>query len=103
MRYRGVLIWMLSCLMLFISLFSSAQGRYDWRTHIDRLIENADSLALKHQHTFWLTKYKGVDYPYKETWYYTVRDGEVLEFEVRYFIDSVEHSETYYLDKGRTV
>lgn len=89
--------------LLFISSFASAQGRYDWRNAIDRMIEQADSLALKHQRTFWLTKYIGTDRSYKETWFYTVRDGKVLEFEIRYFVDSVEHSETYYLDNGSPI
>ncbi len=101
MRNRGILIWTFG--LLLIASLASAQGRYDWRTAIDRLIEQADSLALKHQRTFWLTKYIDNDRTYKETWYYTVRDGKVLEFEIRYFVDSVEHSETYYLDNGRPV
>ena len=98
------MIWTLPCLLLFTTISASAQGRFDWRTNIDRMIQHADSLALKHQRTFWLTKYKGNELlPYKETWYYTVRDGKVLEFEIRYFMDSVEHSETYYLDNGSPV
>lgn len=94
---------MLSALLLLAGLSSSAQFRFDWRSRIDRLMERADSLALKHQRTFWLTKYIGTDQTYKETWYYTVRDNKVLEFEIRYFVDSVEHSETYYLDNGSPI
>jgi hypothetical protein len=93
---------LLPILMLLISTAASAQ-RYDWRTRIDRLIERADSLSLKYQRTFWLTKYIGTDRTYKETWYYTERDGRVVEFEIRYMIDSIEHSETYYLDNGRPI
>ena len=89
-------------LLLLTSMISSAQ-RYDWRSRIDRLIERADSLALKHQRTFWLTKYIGTDRTYKETWYYTIRDNKVIEFEIRYNVDSVEHSETYYLDNGSPI
>jgi len=103
MRIRGILIWTFPVLLLFISMSGSAQGRYDWRTNIDLMMQHADSLALKHQRTFWLTKYIGNDRTYKETWYYTVRDGKVLEFEIRYFVDSVEHSETYYLDNGSPI
>lgn len=89
-------------LLLLTSMITSAQ-RYDWRARVDRLIERADSFALKHQRTFWLTKYIGTDRTYKETWYYTVRDNKVIEFEIRYNVDSVEHSETYYLDNGSPV
>lgn len=103
MRNRGFLIWTFPLLLLCISFTASAQGRYDWRSNIDRMILQADSLALKHQRTFWLTKYIGNDRTYKETWYYTVRDGKVLEFEIRYFVDSIEHSETYYLDNGSPI
>ena len=88
--------------LLICGLPVSAQ-RFDWRSRIDRLVERADSLALKHQRTFFLTKYIGTDRTYKETWYYTVRDGKVLEFEIRYYVDSVEHSETYYLDNGSPI
>jgi hypothetical protein len=102
MRTRGFKICAFAALLLVAGLSSSAQ-RFDWRSRIDRLIERADSLALKHQRTFFLTKYIGTDHTYKETWYYTVRDGKVLEFEVRYYVDSVEHSETYYLDNGSPV
>lgn len=89
--------------MLFTSQSASAQNRYDWRSDIEQLMQQADSLALKYQHTFWLTKYIGNDRTYKETWYYTVRDGKVLEFEIRFFVDSVEHSETYYLNNGSPI
>jgi hypothetical protein len=102
MRFRGFTIWTFSALLLLTGFSSSAQ-RFDWRSRIDRLVEKADSLALKHQRTFWLTKYIGTDRTYKETWYYTVRDGKVLEFEIRYNVDSVEHSETYYLDNGSPI
>jgi len=102
MRTRGIAIWTFSAYLLLTSLSSLAQ-RFDWRSRIDQLVEQADSVALKHQRTFYLTKYIGIDHPYKETWYYTVRDGKVLEFEIRYVVDSVEHSETYYLDNGSPI
>jgi hypothetical protein len=103
MRTRGFKIWTIPVLLLLTGFSAEAQGRYDWRSKIDRLIEQADSLALKHQRTFFLTKYIGNDRTYKETWYYTVREGKVLEFEIRFFVDSVEHSETYYLDNGSPI
>lgn len=103
MRNRGFLIWTFPLLLLCISLIAPAQGHYDWRSNIDRMVQQADSLALKHQRTFWLTKYIGSDRTYKETWYYTVRDGKVLEFEIRYFVDSIEHLETYYLENGSPI
>lgn len=103
MRKRGFAIWTLPVMMLFATISATAQGRYYWRDQIDRLVEHADSLALKHQRTFFLTKYTGNDQTYKETWYYTQREGKVLEFEIRFFVDSVEHSETYYLDNGSPI
>lgn len=103
MRTRSIKIWTLPVLLLLTGFSAKAQGRYDWRSKIDRMVEVADSIALKHQRTFFLTKYIGTERTYKETWYYTVREGKVLEFEIRYFVDSVEHSETYYLDNGSPI
>jgi hypothetical protein len=94
-------IWSIPILLLLAT--STAHGQYHWRDKVDRLIEQADSLKLKHQRTFFLTKYIGTDRTYKETWYYTVGDDKIIEFEVRYFVDSVEHSETYYLNNGRPI
>ena len=70
---------------------------------IDNFVEEADSLSNKSQRTFYLNKidknYDGI----KETWHYTMRDGKVIVFQVRYLLDSVEYSEIYYLNKGSLV
>ncbi|HET9276620.1 MAG TPA: hypothetical protein VFN95_00490, partial [Flavitalea sp.] len=41
-------------------------------------------------------KFDGV----KETWHYTMRDGKVIVFQIRYVVDSIEYTEIYYLNKG---
>mgnify|MGYP001183586653 CR=1 FL=1 len=92
--------WPCIVLFIFTTLTSFAQNRSDWRTYVDEKITAADSAALKHQRTFYLVKWATADRPYKETWYYTAQDNKILEFEVRYSVDSVEFSETYYLDNG---
>lgn len=90
--------------LLFLTTFTAyGQNRSDWRNYVDAKIVEADSAAIKHQRTFYLVKWVSADRPYKETWYYTVRDNKVLEFEIRYTVDSVEFSETYYLDNGNPI
>jgi hypothetical protein len=90
-------------LVILSFLGTSAQNRYDWRSHIDFIMHQTDSLSLRSQRTFFLTKYLKNDQPFKETWYYTLNEGRIIIFEVRYLLDSTEFSETYYLDKDRLV
>jgi len=89
-------------MLLFSSLFSFAQKR-DWRTQIDEKVQKADSLSLKSQKVFYLNKFLKDNRPVKETWYYTLYDGKLLIFEVKYVADSIEYSEIYYLDNGRLI
>ena len=88
---------------LFFSLGAFSQSRYDWRMNIDQIIHNTDSLSLKSQRTFYLNKILRKDEPLKETWYYTVHNGNIIVFEVRYRVDSLEFTETYYLNRGRLI
>jgi hypothetical protein len=95
--------WFCGTLVLLTCFVAPAQHRYDWRSRVDFIMHQTDSLALKSQRTFFLTKYLQDDQPYKETWYYTIKDNKVIIFEVRYLLDSTEFSETYYLDKERLI
>lgn len=89
--------------LLLMSISSFSQTNYQLLSRIDNFVEEADSLSNKSQRTFYLNKidknYDGI----KETWHYTMRDGKVIVFQVRYLLDSVEYSEIYYLNKGSLV
>jgi len=91
---------LLICVALLLPALSVFAQRLDWRDRIDVMVRQADSLSLKSQKIFYLNKFIGEDRPVKETWYYTVNNGRVLIFEVKYVVDNVEHSEIYYLDKN---
>ena len=96
-------------LLIIICSSASAQRRYDWRTNVDLMVERADSLSMKSQQTFYLNKVIKVDKSFKndrtvrETWYYTISDGKIPIFQIRYLLDSTEYNETYYLDNGSLV
>jgi len=92
----------LGILFLGICVTSYAQ-RPDWRTRIDQKVQWADSLSLKSQKVFYLNKFLKGDKPIKETWYYTIQDGRIIIFEIKYVTDSTEFSEIYYLDNGRLI
>lgn len=87
---------------------SSAQ-KMDWKSHIDFLVEQTDSLSMKSQKTFYLPKVIRVDRTFrndltiKETWNYTVNDGKVIIFQIRYVIDHREFTEVYYLHNDRLI
>lgn len=102
-RYsRGVFGVSVLCILLFgISRPALAQGGYDWRNHADFLVEQIDSLSLKSQRVFILNKIYRKDRPLKETWYYTMKAGKVIFFEVHYVEDTTEYTETYYLSGNR--
>lgn len=87
---------------LLICLVASAQSN-SWRARIDDLIEQTDSLSLKSQTVFYLTKYLKHERTIKETWYYTLKNGRPVFFQLRYVIDSTEFTESYYLDGNRLV
>lgn len=87
---------------ILISACAFAQKSYDWRTNIDLIVQQTDSLSLKSQQTFHLLKYFD-DKTVRETWHYTQKDGNVIIFEVRYFMDSTEHADIFYLNKGKLI
>jgi hypothetical protein len=83
--------------------------KMDWKSHIDFLVEQTDSLSMKSQKTFYLPKIIRVDRTFrndltvKETWNYTVSEGKVIIFQVRYVIDHREFTEVYYLNNDRLI
>ena len=93
----------LVCTVLLFSAASFSQYRNDWRSDVDLIIQESDSLSLKYQKTFSLMKPYHPDKDIRETWYYTVKDGRVVIFEIDYVVDSLEHSEIYYLHRGRLI
>jgi len=86
-----------------------SQYRYDWRSDVDRIIEETDSLSLKSQQTFFVRNVIRIDRTFKndlevrETWHYTVHKGKVIIFEIRYLVDSTEYIESYYLNNHRLI
>jgi len=94
--------WLPFLFFLFINGLARAQSR-DWRSSIDEKVQLADSLSLRSQKIFYLNKFLKDERPVKETWYYTLQDGRLIIFEVKYVADSIEYSEIYYLDNGRLI
>lgn len=90
----------------FAGIFFCSIGyaqRFDWRTRIDNLVQQADSLSMLSQQTFHLNKFTRNDRPVRETWHYTLLNGKVIIFEIHYFVDSSERVESYYLDRDEVV
>src|SRR4249919_2161653 len=92
----------MTCCLIFFCISTNAQ-RNDWRSRIDEKVKWADSLSLRSQKIFYLNKFLKDNRPVKETWYYTLVDGKIIIFEVKYVADSIEYSEIYYLDNGRLI
>lgn len=96
-------VFLLSCIAILFCLTSLAQYRTDWRDDVDFLVQQADSLSLKSQKTFSLIKPYHPDKDIRESWFYTMKDGRVVIFEIQYVVDSLEYSEIYYLHRGRLI
>lgn len=74
-----------------------AQNHYSEVASLYEYVQEADSLASRSQHTFYLDKI-GKDYSgRKETWHYTLKNGRVMVFQVKYYIQNVEFNEVYYV------
>jgi hypothetical protein len=80
-----------------------SQSNYQVLSKIDNLVQQIDSLANKSQRTFYLNKIDKEFDGVKETWNYTMRDGKVVVFQVRFIIDSIEYIEIYYLNRGALI
>jgi hypothetical protein len=104
----GVKVLFLSS-FIFVYLTAFSQPRYDWKSHIDYLVEQTDSLSMKSQKTFYLPKIVRVDRSFKndlevkETWNYTLNRGRVIIFQVRYVVEHREYTEIYYVDHDRLI
>ncbi|HYF32433.1 MAG TPA: hypothetical protein VD993_15015 [Chitinophagaceae bacterium] len=94
---------LLVCVLVFCAAGLAAQYKSDWRSDIDLIIQRIDSLSLKSQQKFSLVKPWHPDKDIRENWYYTTVDGKVAIFEIQYVVDSIEHSEIYYIHKGRLI
>lgn len=95
--------FLLSCIALFSCGAALTQYKTDWRSDVDLIIRESDSLSLKSQKTFSLIKPYHPDKDIRESWYYTLKEGRVIIFEIRYVVDSMEYSEIYYVHKGRLI
>jgi hypothetical protein len=96
-------LYLLLIALVFSFVSFSQRNNYSQMSHIDFLVQETDSLAIKSQKTFHLNKYIGTDRTYKETWHYTERNGKVAVFEIRYMLDLTEYMEVYYLDGNRLI
>jgi hypothetical protein len=97
--YAFVAMLMMACA---VPAFCNAQQQ-DWRSRIDQVVHQADSLAMIKQLSFHLNKFDLQNRPIREIWHYTLQKNNVVIFEVHHFIDSTEYDEVYYLDNGRLV
>jgi hypothetical protein len=89
--------------LLSIGLWSNSvlsQSNYQVLSRIDNMVQQIDSLSSKSQNIFYLNKIDKKFDGVKETWHYTMQNGKVIVFQVRYVLDSIEFTEVYYLDKG---
>jgi hypothetical protein len=87
-------------LITFLNTAGFGQSSYQALTKIDNIVHQIDSLSIKSQYTFYLNKMDKKFDGVKETWNYTMRDGKVIVFQIRYVQDSTEFIEVYYLNKG---
>jgi hypothetical protein len=92
--------------LLLIFFFACSFHTANAQRSLDELrnfVEEADSLSFKFQKIFYLYKIGPQNNSRKETWYYTLKNGYPVMFEVRYFYDSTEITEVYYVQNGRLI
>lgn len=92
-----------SLLLLFLSYTGFSQSRSSQLDKLYQYVEQADSLAIKSQKTFYLEKFLKDDHVYRETWRYSANEDKVVFFQVDYMLDSMEFTEVYYINRGRLV
>jgi hypothetical protein len=90
-------------LLLIFSGAANAQSGSSTLNKLVEFVEQADSLSNKTQRTFNLVKIGRFNDGLKETWHYTIQNGKVIVFQVRYMIDSIEFTEVYYVNGDRLV
>ena len=91
-------VFIIATITISVSVFS--QSNYQVLSRIDNIVQQTDSLSDKSQVTFYLNKIDKKFDGIKETWHYTMRDGKVIVFQIRYVLDSIEYTEIYYVNKG---
>lgn len=94
---------LLICLIVVANPFTSIAQRLGWRDRIDEVVRQADSLSNKSQKTFHSLRYLNKDETIKETWFYTLKEGKIAIFQLRYNLDDTEFNEVYYLHRGNLV
>lgn len=97
------LISFLICFTFLSGPFISNAQRLNWRDRIDEVVRQADSLSNKSQKTFHSLRYVNKDEAIRETWYYTLKDGKIIIFQLRYNLHDTEFNEVYYMNRGNLV
>ena len=93
-----------TCLLVFVGASSlKAQSKSERLAELIKYVENVDSLSGKQFRTFYLVKIGKNNSALKETWHYTLINGKVAVFQIRYTIDSIEFNEVYYLEQGELI
>jgi hypothetical protein len=103
LQIKCTLIVIFFTVIMLIGTAGFSQSNYHLISRIDNIVQQADSLANKSQKTFYLNKIHNVFDGVKETWNYTMVNGRVIVFQVRYVLDSIEYTEIYYLNKGNLI
>lgn len=88
---------------LFVYSLTFGQSNYHVLAKIDDIVQETDKIADKSQRTFYLNKINKQFDGIKETWNYTMHDGKIAVFQVRYVTDSIEFTEIYYVNKGQLI
>lgn len=89
--------------LFFIPYLTFSQSRSARVRDMYTYVENIDSLADRSSKNFFLEKYLGDGYNYRETWRYLSNGSKIIYFQIDYILDSTEFTEVYYLDRGTLV
>ena len=103
LNVRSILKPIFTIITILTSACIFGQSNYQILSGIDNIVQQTDSLAIRSQRTFYLNKMDKKFDGVKETWHYTMHNGKVVVFEVRYVLDSLEFTEIYYLNKGSLI
>src|SRR5688572_30071487 len=90
-------------LILFLSTLLNSAFTQRSLVELRSIVEEADSLSTKSQKIFYLYKIGPKNSSQKETWHYTMKNGRPVMFEVRYYKDSTEVTEVYYLKNRQLI
>ena len=95
----------MKCVVLILLFSASLYTAQSQRSLVElrSIVEEADSLSNKFQKVFYLYKIGPKNSSQKETWYYTMKNGRPVMFEVRYYKDSTEVTEVYYMQNRQLI